>query len=357
MLHTLKNASLTGAFFLLLVLFVPAARADECLDRTWAGTIGDIPVTLEFSVEDQAHYQGRYHYRDNLADLYLEQDKESGLWREYDAKGTQTGQLALTCEDGNKLSGVWRTAAGDKPQPLVAVPGSSDSEQRIRNLKLQFSAPVAIGANTYRKVTAPGIKDFYSVTLQGDSAGIQALNKKLREYAVSNLSEIVECAAYGIMRNGPGNAWENTITTSVSVWNADLVVLNRSFDGECGGAHGNSWFGEEAYSTQTGGLEDMRGWFKDKSDWPIGRYYDEGPQARSLPALVWRAYGRMSDDCNELVSIDEVWPTAQGLVFRVSANAYANRNCEDQVPMAWKALTPFLSRLGIQRMKGLQGHK
>jgi hypothetical protein len=47
MLYTLKNASLTGAFFLLLVLFVPAARADECLDRTWVGTIGDIRVTAQ----------------------------------------------------------------------------------------------------------------------------------------------------------------------------------------------------------------------------------------------------------------------------------------------------------------------
>ncbi|MRW92786.1 hypothetical protein GJ699_22565 [Duganella sp. FT80W] len=340
---------------MLAALLAPAAHADECLEQVWSGTIGTIPVTLDFSeTGDSWHYRGRYHYRDNLAELYLAPDAQAGKWREYDAQGRQTGQLELRCAGGKTLTGVWRTPAGDKQLPLSAAPGQSDAERRIRNLKRQLSAPIAIGANSYRKVTSPGIKDFYSVTLQGDGAGIQALNQQLQEMVASNLGDIVECASLGIMRDGPGHPWKNTITTGIIAWTADIVVLSREYTGYCGGAHGYGEAGGETYAVATGKPEDLRGWFS--GAWPIGSYHPGIPR-RTLQELVWKEYEQINSECQAQVSFDRAWPTAEGVVFHPSANAYIDRPCEEDVLIKWQALAPFLSATGTQRMNGLRGPK
>ncbi len=100
----------------------------------------------------------------------------------------------------------------------------------------------------------------------------------------------------------------------------------------------------------SGQPEDLRVWFP--GTWPLGAYKPGMPQ-HSLAQLVWKQYAE-SDDCRSEVTFDRAWPTVDGMIFHPTANAYINRPCKVDVLVRWKALAPLLSKLGLQRMQGLE---
>jgi hypothetical protein len=96
------------------------ADAHDCIAQKWKGTIGALPVMMQFDyICKESSLAGRYYYGTSIVDLLLlSDDAEPDRWKELDPKGKVTGYLTLSCKE-NSLSGTWSSPDGSKRLPTV----------------------------------------------------------------------------------------------------------------------------------------------------------------------------------------------------------------------------------------------
>ena len=156
----------------------PAWSAADCRDgQAWSGTIGDVPVMMEFDhVAWDNRPVGRYYYRQSLEDLILTPDPDKKDWRETDADGTLTGRLTVSCDE-KTLTGTWTSPDGKKTNPIHAEAAKEYSKPRLDGMKVQYGPTRKVGSHRYDVVRVAGIDGVNGVRLLGDGAGISKINQ------------------------------------------------------------------------------------------------------------------------------------------------------------------------------------
>ena len=149
--------------------FARFADAQDCLLQTWKGTIGAVPVMMQFDLmgEEDAP-AGRYYYRSSLVDLLLVSDGEKPeRWKELDPKGKVTGYLTLSCKE-NTLTGTWSSPDGSKTLPVSAEvqPSDSFSKPRLGDLKPTVTKRETIGKFEYELLKAQGVDSVGGTALE-----------------------------------------------------------------------------------------------------------------------------------------------------------------------------------------------
>jgi len=333
--------------------FARSADAQDCIAETWKGTIGTVPVMMEFIYEgENDELAGRYYYRTSFVDLFLVSDSEKpDRWKELDPKGTVTGSLTLNCKE-NALSGAWSSPDGSKTLPISAEvqPSDSFSKQRLDGLKPTVTKRDSTGKLSYELFTAQGFNAVTGLRLMGDSKAVVDINSALMELFTYNLHEAIDCMAFGRWRRGVDHGYEYEFGMSMIAWNKAFVVIGESSSQYCGGIHPLYGSGATTYSLQTGKAEDV-------SQWLIDRYRKNIPKDSPLGKIVLKIYSQdqedqCTDDSIEL-SGEYVWPTSEGITFRPTA-PYDYTACIKDITVPYKSMSPYLSPLGKTNVQAFQ---
>ncbi len=344
------------AFLLLattLAGFARSADAQDCLAEVWKGTVGAVPVMMEFTFEgEDAALVGRYYYRASLVDLLLMPDEaKPGRWKELDPKGTVTGYLTLNCKE-NALSGTWSSPDGSKTLPISAEvqPGDSFSKQRLDSLKPTVTKRDSIGKLSYELFTAQGFDAVTGLRLMGEGKAVADINSALMESFTNTLDEAIECMALGRWRRGQDHGYEYKCDMSMIAWNKAFVVIGVSSSQYCGGIHPLYGSGATTYSLQTGKAEDV-------SQWLIDRYRKNIPKDSPLGKIIMELYqeDEQEDECADSIELsgESVWPTSEGITFRPTA-PYVYTACIEDITVPYKSMSPYLSPLGKTNVQAFQ---
>jgi len=336
----------------ILAGFVRIAEAQDCVAQTWKGTIGAVPVMIEFSYEgEDAALVGRYYYRTSLVDLLLVSDGTNpDRWNELDPKGTVTGYLMLSCKD-EALSGSWSSPDGSKTLPISAEvqPADSFSRQRLDGLKPTVTKRQSIGKFEYELFMAQGFEGVKGLRLIGDSKAVADINSALMTSFKNDLEEAMTCRALGRLRRGEDNGYGIESEMWMIAWNKAFVVIGGSSSNYCGQAHPFYWSGATTYNLQTGKAEDV-------SQWLIDRYRKEIPEDSPLGKIIMKLYPQ-AEDCADSITWpgDSLWPTSTGITFQPSTPVYASSGCIEGVNVPYKSLSSYLSPPGKMNARIFQG--
>ena len=324
--------------------FVHTAEAQDCLAQTWKGTIGNVPVTMEFTNEgEDAALVGRYYYRSSPVDLLLMSDTaRPDRWKEIDPKGTVSGYLTLTCKE-EVSSGTWSSPDGSRTLPFNAerLDAESYSKARLDGLKTVVTERDSIGKFRYELFTAQGINAVEGLRLVGDGKAVADINRELMKRFTDDLDESITCMTLGRWRRGEDHGYEYRSEKSMIAWNKGFVVIGESSSQYCGGAHPNYSEGATTYNLQTGKVEDV-------SQWLAGSYKEDIPKDSPLGKTMMKIYRQWDDSCDgESIALSggSVWPTRGGITFRPSAS-YADTACIHEIIVPYSVIAPYLSSLG-----------
>lgn len=331
-----------------------AAQAQECLVGTWKGTIGSIPVVVEFDPAMGADntLAGRYYYRSSLEDLLLVKDQAGrNRWKEIDPKGRVTGYLVFNC-DGRSLNGEWKSTDGSRTQPVSATADSlhAYSKTRLDSVKPSVSAGKALGSSRYEVLSVPRYPSVAGLRLIGRGTGIAKINEILMEQFRSALNDDMTCRAYGRHSRGEDHGYETAAEWNIVAWNRASVVINHSSSGYCGGAHPYSGWGAAVYDVSTGEREDVSKWLAEEYQKGIA---GDSALGRLLLKLYRPSKGTPADDeCLDVVqlSASEVWPTSTGMSFQTWA-PYAAHACIEDVVVPYNKMISYLSPYGKTRVQ------
>jgi hypothetical protein len=336
-----------------------AAAADKtdpnaCLLHTFSGSLGTIPVNLEFQ-ERSEDIRGRYYYRTTYSDLYLVQDAKTKRWQESGGDGKSSGSLVLQCA-GDKLSGSWTSADGKKTLPLtasVADVGAKKTydEKRFAAASFKTLKASSVAGKRYETFTQPQWSGVIGLRLLDKSEAVSKINALLMEDFHTSLNDTVDCAASGFWDRGPDAGYENNIGWTPRAWNAGFVVIEIDADGYCGGAHPYHGSSASTYNLKTGAKEDVKEWLQDKyradiaPDTPLGK-------------LLTRISGRDAQEgCEEAISWSgtSVWPLAEGLAFQPWA-PHSMSSCIEEIVVPYKTVMAYLSPYGKAQVQAFIKH-
>lgn len=330
--------------------FARIADAQDCIAKTWKGTIGAVPVMMEFDYNgEDASLAGRYYYRTSLVDLLLVSDStKPDRWKELDPKGTVTGYLTLSCKE-NSLSGTWSSPDGSKTLPINAEvqPEDSFSAQRLAGLKTTVTKRGSMGGLGYELFMAPGFEAMKGLRLMGDGKAVADINSALIERFTNGLDEAINCRALGRLQRGENHGFDFESEMSMIASNKAFVVIGESYSQYCGGMHPLSGSGGTTYSLQTGKVEDV-------SQWLIDRYRKEIPKDSPLGKIIMNIYGS-EDECIDSIELsgENVWPTPTGITFQPVA-PYMSSECIKDITVPYKNSLPYLSPLGKTNVQVFQ---
>ena len=334
---------------LALAGFTDSAAAGDCLEKTWKGTIGTIPVFMEFeSIAEDDSLAGRYYYHTSLTDLILvKDDKKPGGWKELDPKGKLSGYLRLTCTE-DTLTGSWSSSDGSKTLPVKAVLEPADySKHRMGALKITGKR-ASIGGFSYETFKAQGCDFVRGVRLTGGSPAVAEINHALMAGFTEKLAEGIDCVAIGRMK-GREDAYTYECAMEVLAWNKAFVVIGEKLSYYCGGKHPNLQSSSTVYNLQTSKPETISQWF-------IEKYREAIPKDSALGKIIIATAEIDSEECLEGIELytETAWPTPAGMVFRPSAD-YSQSACIADVAVPYKKLMPYLSVQGKTNIRAFQG--
>jgi hypothetical protein len=330
--------------------FAGIADAQDCIAQTWKGTIGAVPVVMQFDyIGEDASLAGRYYYRTSIVDLLLVSDStKPDRWKELDPKGTVTGYLTLSCKE-NSLSGTWASPDGSKTLPISAEvqPGDSFSRQRLAGLKTTVIERGSMGKFEHELFMAQGFEAVKGLRLMGDSKAVADINSALKERFTNTLDEAIDCIALGRLQRGENHGYEYESEMSMIAWNNAFVVIGESYSQYCGGVHPLSGSGATTYSLQTSKAEDV-------SQWLIDRYRRDIPKDSPLGKIILNIY-RSEDECIDSIELwgESVWPTSTGMTFQPSA-PYISSGCIEDITVPYENLSPYLSPQGKTNVQAFQ---
>ncbi|MCE5333097.1 MAG: hypothetical protein LLG06_00755 [Desulfobacteraceae bacterium] len=328
-----------------------AYAQEDCLAQVWKGTVGTVPMVMEFQNEgEDAVLVGRYYYRTGFVDLLLmSDDAKPERWKELDPKGKTTGFITLTCA-GKELTGTWASPDGAKTLPIAAeaVPSGSYPKIRLANLKPALVKREAIGKRRYELFKAPGVDDVQGIRLMGEGKPVADINDALMSRFTDKLDEHLDCKALGRWRGRDDDTYGVKLEMSVDAWNKGFVVIAEEHSQYCGGLHPVNYSGATVYNLQTGQLEDT-------SQWLVEQYREKISMESPLGKVIMKAYNR-EDTCPDSVQFtgEAAWPTAEGITFLPSAS-YSESACIEPVSVPYKSMAPYLSPLGKTNVHLFQG--
>jgi len=349
------------AFLLLAAAFAGFARtaeAQDCLAQVWKGTMGAVPVTIEFTDEgEDGALVGRYSYRTSLVDLLLmRDDAKPDRWKELDPRGKVTGYLTLSCKE-NALSGTWSSPDGSKTLPVTVEvqPEGSFSKQRLDALKTTVTKRGAVGKSKYELFKAQGFDSVTGLRLIGDGKTVADINGVLMDRFKSKLDEAISCITTGRWRRGEDHGYEYESKMSMIAWNKAFVVIGESESQYCGGIHPLNGSGATTYNLQTGKEEDV-------SQWLIDRYRKNIPKDSPLGKIIMELYSQEMEDSAEAdecagsveLSGEYVWPASEGITFQPSTSSYAESSCTNDVNVPYESMSRYLSPLGKTNAQAFQ---
>jgi len=343
-------------------------KGSNCMSEiwkgTWQGTIGKIPVTMNFdsmNIEDNKVPVGKYYYRSGLIDLILKRDKTNpNQWQELDIQGNVTGILTLTCKD-NTFSGEWKSPNGKQKLPINAHAIESYSKTRLDSVKPKEIKHGTIGGHRFAIIAAEGNNNVQGLRLHDKTPGIEKINNKLFENYLSQLDDAIGCISYGRQERGVNDQYEFNYDSELIAWNTHFAVIKHSQGMYCGGAHPDGNHRVETYRTDSGELEDV-------FEWLPNSYRDEIFQNSDLGKLLVKVYRSMrsrsdlgendADDCLKDLKISgsSIWPTDKGIVFPTWA-PYSCKPCMEDITVPYKDILPFLSSYGRQQIKFFGNHR
>lgn len=326
------------------------AGAQDCIAQTWKGTIGAVPVMMQFDyIGEDSSLAGRYYYRTSIVDLLLVSDStKPDRWKELDPKGTVTGYLTLSCKE-NSLSGTWSSPDGSKTLPISAEvqPEDSFSRQRLAGLKTTATKRGTVGKSKYELFTAQGFGAVKGLRLMGDGKIVADINSALMERFTNRLDEAIDCIASGRWQRGEEHGYYYESEMSMIAWNEAFVVIGESYSQYCGGVHPLAGAGATTYGLQTGKAEDA-------SQWLIDRYRKEIPKGSPLGKIIMELYSQ-EDECADSIELsgEYVWPASTGITFQPMA-PYISSACIQDITVPYKSMSPYLSPLGKTNVQAFQ---
>jgi hypothetical protein len=360
--------------FALLVLvislsgFAHAKEAEDCIAQTWKGTIGTVPVMMQFENSDPGDegspFAGRYYYRTGLTDLLLVKDgAKQDRWKELDPKGKVSGYLALICKD-NILSGTWSSRDGSKTLPITAEvqPSESYSGYRMAGFEPKTGKRASIGGFHYERLAAQGFESVKGLRLAGDGKALGDINSALMKRFTGRLAEGIDCIASGRMRRGEDHGYEYEYSMHMIAWNNAFVVVGENLSEYCGGTHPSVSAEATTFNFRTGKSEAV-------SHWLIEKYRQEIPRNSALGKIIMKIYREKDvliypaksteidpDECLDAIELtgENIWPTSTGITFR-PGTTYNQSACIQDIDVPYKRLSPFLSPQGKANMKAFQG--
>ena len=230
----IQNYRYFKAILILIALsFSLAAKAADCLignplvgdNSAWQGTIGDVPVTLQF--EENADYGivGSYYYRNNFNELTLKQNDDLGSWLEYNDKNQLTGSIENYNCEGDLLTAEWKSADSKTTLPLKATRVKEYQKNRLENIKF-IATPKVFGQRQYQILSALIAKST-SLRLISTGLGIKKINAELKNNYLSSIESEIDCK----------RGTESHL--SVLNWNSTFITIRNDGIEDCGGAHAN----------------------------------------------------------------------------------------------------------------------
>lgn len=379
MIHFLRFQHLAALAFGLAAAWWPAtSSAQDIPTGAWKGTIGQAQVMVCFSEYRQAQYYYLRH-RQNIAltspqTAADQQDNPQVIAQSWKAgtfvleepvpnaeeEGRVSGRWLLQATSPTQITGTWTAPNNGKALPIAlrkAAPlgspktdgdcGPAFYEPILAAIRLK-RAPAALGDHAYQTVSSDE-----ATTLQVPAELPQA--KALNHFALQWLRDqsvlAYDCSAG---RGSRGIAESEPIgrTLTPLLWTDDYLVLQDSLpEIYCGGAHGSSSLSYIIWSWQQGRAVDTWAWLQGGEKALIAHASKSGqPIASGLMRLIKQLHPRNADDdgCREVLdqmSVQAPYPSMQGLVFSTDF-FHAMRACNDEVPLTWKQLRPYLSSEG-----------
>lgn len=346
-----------------LTLATTCRADDSCLKNTWQGELGGNAVTLEFDswYGPEKQLAGKYYVGDSLIDYFVVPDPQSaGHWRAVNGNGESIGDFSFECRPGQELRGQWRSADGRLQLPLSAEGDAYYHGNRSASLRNIFVAKSAsVGGQPYNLLGVATIPGVDTLNLQGPGQGLGNINQDLATQFSSDLLTRLECSAQRRLEEGWKLAAENQYNRELVAVLDDIVVISSRAQTYCERPDPADITTAQMRHISSGEEEWITSWFS-APDTVIADYQetitDKQTYHGTISEIIWQAYQHKDKECASMVTFNledrQVWPTPDGLRFQPSAHGY-NRHCLAPATVPYSKIAPFLSELGLQRIKSL----
>ncbi|CAN7496163.1 hypothetical protein [Polaromonas sp. LjRoot131] len=302
---------------------------------------------------------GRYYYRENLSDLVLVSTNSLATeWQESDSKGKQTGRAYFNCEPG-KLQGIWMSADESKTLSINAVSSTSYDARRTARLPLKVRKTQTWGSRSIDTVFVNGIPSLNSLRLRGEGPGIQRVNRLLQKDLADNVNSHLRCVAGSLATGRFEDPWGDELDQQAVFWAGDVLSVQTSYGGYCGGAHPYHGQSYQTYDTSTGKAIPIANWL----DTAYRKKVDlESTLGKMIKAKLLGGKkspeGLPTDEreCVEEALTKAAYITAiekQGIGFSFPFS-YAMSPCQLDHFIPWTKMRPFLSEEGKRLLNEIE---
>ncbi|AOG23812.1 hypothetical protein [Acidovorax sp. RAC01] len=375
----LRPQGLAALVLALGAAWLPATcNAQDIPTGAWKGTIGQASVVVCFTEYRQAQYYYLRHRRNiplvppqgaepqNDTPQAIAQAWKAGEFRleepvpGAEEEGRVSGRWLLQATSATQITGTWTAPNNGKALPISlhrATPARSTQgagdcdpafyEPILAAIRLKH-APATLGSRAYQTASSD---EATTLQVPADLPQAKALNQFALQWLRDQSVLAYDCSAG---RGARGFAESEPLgrTLTPLLWTDDYLVLQDSLpEIFCGGAHGSSSLSYVTWSWQQGRAVDTWAWLQGGEKSLIAHTGKSGqPIASGLMRLIKQRHPRNEDgdDCREVLdhmSVKPPYPSMQGLVFSTGF-FHAMRACNDEVPLTWKQLWPYLSAQG-----------
>lgn len=387
MVHSLRSKSLAALVVALGAAWAPAAgHAQDIPTGAWKGSLGQAQVMVCFTDVHQAQYYYLRH-RQNIPLMPPQAANDPGdnpqaiaqAWKAGDFRLDETapgpngeshvsGRWLLQATSPMQIAGTWTAPDTGKTLPIAlrkATPvgprqTGGDCEQAFYEPLLAAIRPkqqaASIGSHSYQAVSSD---EATTLQVPADLPHAKALNQFAMQWLRNQSVLAYDCSAGRGSRGFAGSEPIGSTLTPVLWTDAYLVLQDNMPEIFCGGAHGSSSLSYITWSWPKGRAVDTWAWLQGGEKSLIAHASKSGqPIASGLMRLIAKLHPRNAegDECREvlnLMSVQAPYPSAQGLVFNTNF-FHAMRACNDEVPLGWKQLWPYLSNEGRAAAKQFQ---
>jgi hypothetical protein len=318
---------------------------------TWTGTIGKAKINACFQGDD-----GSYYYLKYLLPIGLK-NANGNVWKESD-----TYEWVIETVTDTSITGKWVDLKKNSSQPIkLSLLGScSDDEDNsesacgcnLFNNPIEKLPPVKIDTAKnstqlpYRTFSLQsGNIDMVWFELMGGSSTIKKINQVICKGYPPNANEFFSCrrgtlAAFGSVDAEYGSTIKPYLITS------RLLVVSKSENGFCGGAHPFSGVTYSTFDLVTGDEVSVSSWVQSIED-------NEKFRSLILSQNPIDTTDPDNKECNDMLlenSSFSVRLDTEGLVFYTEFG-HCCQACDEEFLVSFQELAPFLTEEGKNAMK------
>lgn len=263
-----------------LLCSAPGVAESAIGTSVYVGTIGNLPVVMQFGVQDSAYFYTRHGLsislsRQKQGSALLLQEHLSSALDQGDVT-TSTGSMRLAARP-NGWSGTWQ-AAGKGPRlpvrlslatvtPLDGSLVSSTGFQKLQRQDLfnylRLNHAWTQGAPGVHSAGLPTVREPLSGVSYPRVPGATPVNAALQDLQAQDALDALDCQA-SAPDGSPQAAWD--VQTQVTRLSTKLLSLQTVGTAFCGGAHPGDVAMAETLDLQTGQPVDVRTLFAGLTD-------------------------------------------------------------------------------------------